>query len=122
PMLRERSGGFRHLKRIGITSSSSSGGIMLKGRSIAAAAGLLAAFLAPPARAAGTEDASPTAKGIVGGALLGGEAVMLVEAALDVKPAWAYIVGGLAGGVGGGVGGYFVEQGDPPESARISML
>jgi hypothetical protein len=71
---------------------------MWKSRSIAAAAALLAAFVAPRAHAVG------------------------VEAALDVKPAWAYIVGGLAGGVGGGVGGFFVEQGDPPESARVSML
>jgi predicted lipid-binding transport protein (Tim44 family) len=95
---------------------------MRQGRSIAAAAALLAAALLAPTAYADELDASPTGKGIVGGALLGAEAVTLVEAALDVKPAWAYIVGGLAGGVGGGVGGFFVEQGSSPEAARISML
>ena len=51
-------------------------------------------------------EASPTGKGITGGALLGGEAVMLTEAALKVKPWWAYALGGVAGGIAGGVGGY----------------
>jgi hypothetical protein len=77
------------------------------------------ALLAPSALATGKEEASPTGKGITGGALLGAEAVMLVEAALDVKPAWAYIVGGLAGGVAGGVGGWAVEDGG---DARVSMF
>jgi hypothetical protein len=77
------------------------------------------ALLAPSALATGKEEASPTGKGITGGALLGAEAVMLVEAALDVKPAWAYIVGGLAGGVAGGVGGWAVEDGG---DARLSMF
>lgn len=71
------------------------------------------------AGAAGSEAASPTGKGIVGGALLGSELVMASEAAFGVKPAWAYIVGGVAGGAAGGVGGYFVERGD---DARPSML
>lgn len=64
-------------------------------------------------------DASPTGKGIVGGALLGAEVVMDTEAFIGVKPAWAYIVGGVAGGAGGGVGGYFIEQ---HGSARGPML
>jgi hypothetical protein len=80
---------------------------------------LSALLVAPAAHAVGEEEASATGKGITGGALLGAEAVMLVEAALDVKPAWAYIVGGLAGAVGGGVGGYFAEQGDDP---RLSLF
>jgi hypothetical protein len=63
--------------------------------------------LTSPAQA---EEASPTGKGITGGALLGAEVVMLTEAALKVKPAWAYIVGGVVGAAGGGVGGYFLEQ------------
>ena len=58
-------------------------------------------------------------KGAVGGGLLGAEAVMLIEAALDVKPAWAYIVGGLAGGAAGGVGGYYLESGQ--DSAKLGM-
>jgi hypothetical protein len=62
-----------------------------------------------PARA-DTVDVSPTAKGIVGGALLGAEAVTATEAALRLKPAWAYLVGGGAGAAAGGVGGYFLER------------
>lgn len=62
------------------------------------------------ASATGVEEASSTGKGIAGGALLGAEAVMLTEAAIGVKPRWAYLVGGGAGAVAGGVGGYFLEQ------------
>ncbi|HET9929214.1 MAG TPA: hypothetical protein VFQ35_00940 [Polyangiaceae bacterium] len=66
------------------------------------------------------EEASPNGKGIAGGALLGAELVMDVEAALKVKSPWAYLGGGLAGAAAGGVGGYFVEQ--SVDSARIPML
>src|SRR5262245_40024111 len=60
---------------------------------------------------------SPAGKGIIGGALLVAESVMLVETAASTKPAWAYAVGGGLGAIGGGVGGYFAQQGDP----RISL-
>jgi len=81
---------------------------------------LVGATLTPLcAHATGEAEVSPTGKGIVGGALLGGEIVMSVEAAFQVQPAWAYIVGGVAGAAGGGVGGYFVEQ---QSSARVPML
>lgn len=53
---------------------------------------------------------SPAGKGIIGGALLGAESVMLVEAAAGTKPAWAYAVGGGLGAIGGGVGGFFAQQ------------
>jgi hypothetical protein len=66
--------------------------------------------IASQASATGVEEASSTGKGIVGGALLGAEAVMLTEAAIGVKPRWAYYVGGAAGAVAGGVGGYFLEE------------
>jgi len=65
------------------------------------------------------EEASPTGKGVVGGALLGAELVMAVEAAFHVQSTWAYIGGGLAGAAAGGVGGYFVER---DSSARYPML
>lgn len=61
------------------------------------------------------EEVSATGKGITGGALLGGEVVMLTEAALGTRPAWAYVVGGVAGAAGGGVGGYFAEQNADPK-------
>jgi len=73
------------------------------------------------AMAANTAPASPTAatgKGVVGGALLGAEAVMLTEAAADVKQGWAYGLGGGLGAVAGGVGGYFAEHGG---DAKLSM-
>src|SRR6187399_354006 len=62
------------------------------------------------ASATGVDEASATGKGIVGGALLGAEAVILVEAAVGVKPYWAYAVGGGAGAIAGGVGGFFMED------------
>lgn len=77
------------------------------------------AWLASPAAAqAQSNEVSATGKGITGGVLLGAEAVMLTEAALNVKPAWAYAVGGIAGGIGGGVAGYFAEQGS---SAKLPL-
>jgi hypothetical protein len=80
-------------------------------RTLTSLLALTGATLTPlAAHATGSVDASPTGKGIVGGALLGAELVMVSEAAFKVKPAWAYVVGGVAGGAAGGVGGYFVEQ------------
>jgi len=84
-----------------------------------AAIGAAVTLAATPAQAAEDKtEASATGKGITGGVLLGGEVVMLGEAAFKVKPAWAYAVGGLAGGVAGGVGGYFIEKGG---DAKLTM-
>lgn len=83
----------------------------------------LAVLIAPGhAHAAdvGQDAASPKGKGIVGGALLGAELVLAVEAAADVQSPWAYLGGGLAGAAGGAVGGYFIEKDAP--NARASML
>lgn len=65
------------------------------------------------------QEASPDGKGIAGGALLGAELVLAIEAALDVQSTWAYVGGGLAGAAAGGVGGYFIER---ESSARLPML
>jgi hypothetical protein len=67
----------------------------------------------------GRNAASGVAKGTIGGALLGGELVLAIEAAADVESPWAYLGGGIAGAAAGGVGGYFVEQNASP---RVSML
>lgn len=92
----------------------------MKTRSLCSLLTLAAATLTPlAAHATGEEEVSPNGKGIVGGTLLGAELVMNTEAAFGVKPAWAYVVGGVAGGAAGGVGGYFVDQQDSP---RASML
>jgi hypothetical protein len=87
---------------------------------VAAAAGSVA-FLIPAVASAQTQGGDPvsaTGKGITGGALLGAEAVLLSEAILDVKPGWAYLVGGILGAGAGGFGGYYAEQQD---SAKLSL-
>jgi hypothetical protein len=86
---------------------------------LAFAASLTVVGLSRPALA--DEEASPTGKGITGGALLGAELVLAVEAAADVEPAWAYVVGGLAGAAGGGVGGYFIEQEGEPKLPLLML-
>jgi hypothetical protein len=75
-----------------------------------------------PGRAAadvGKNEASGTAKGTVGGGLLGAELVLVIEAAAGVKSPWLYLAGGVAGAAGGAVGGYFIERDASP---RVSML
>jgi hypothetical protein len=75
-----------------------------------------------PGRAAadvGKDEASGTAKGTVGGGLLGAELVLAIEAAAGVKSPWLYLAGGVAGAAGGAVGGYFIEKDSSP---RVSML
>lgn len=62
------------------------------------------------ASAQSVNQVAPTGKGIAGCALLGGEAVALIEAAAGARPRWAYILGASLGAVAGGVGGYFLEQ------------
>jgi hypothetical protein len=56
------------------------------------------------------DDVKPTAKGTVGGALLGAEVVVFVEAIAGVRSGTAYLLGAGGGAVAGGIGGYFVEQ------------
>jgi len=60
--------------------------------------------------AANVQYVTPTGKGITGCALLGAEAVTLIQAAAGVRPRWAYIVFPLLGAAAGGVGGYFLED------------
>jgi hypothetical protein len=64
------------------------------------------------------EEIQPTGKGIVGGALLGGEVVMLVEAVFGVKSGWVYILSGVAGAAAGGFAGSIVEK---EADAKVSV-
>jgi hypothetical protein len=73
-------------------------------------AALTAAGALTSTSTARAEPVSPTAKGIVGGAFLGGELVVFGEALFGVRSTAAYIIGAGVGAAGGGVGGYFVEQ------------
>jgi hypothetical protein len=77
--------------------------------SFIAAAALVSVTLLP-GRDARADEVSPTAKGVVGGALLGAEVVTIVEGIADVRSGWAYGIGAVVGAAGGGIGGYFVEQ------------
>ncbi len=83
--------------------------------------GALSAMSFPGVASAEEPGIDATGKGITGGALLGGELVMAVEAALGVQNTWAYVGGGVGGAVLGGVGGYFVEQGGDPKPAYYML-
>ena len=56
------------------------------------------------------DQVSPTAKGIVGCALLGGEFTLMLEGAFKVKNPWLLTLLPLLTAAGGGVGGYYLEQ------------
>jgi hypothetical protein len=53
-------------------------------------------------------------KGLIGGALMGAELVVIGEAIAGVQTDWLYLAGASVGGVAGGVGGYFVDDLDKP--------
>lgn len=63
-----------------------------------------------------------TAKGIVGGGLLGAEIVMMPMGIAGLKPWWPYVVFGAVGAAGGAVGGWAIEQAAPPAEAPLYML
>jgi len=77
-------------------------------RSLSVAALTAACLLVSSVSHAQSVSSSP--KGVVGGTLLGAEAVLLTEAAFDVHPTWLYYVGGGVGAIGGGVAGYYIED------------
>jgi hypothetical protein len=54
---------------------------------------------------------SNVAKGIVGGAMLGAEVVMLAESAFRLRPTWMYLTGAGAGALAGGYLGYQLSDG-----------
>ncbi len=74
------------------------------------------------APAAHAEEVSPNAKGIIGGALLGGELVCVTEALIGIRSPTAYIVGGGLGAVAGGLAGFGLEKGAAKGSASVVLL
>src|SRR5216684_1701284 len=78
---------------------------------LTAAAVVASAALVGDARDARADgDVKATGKGIVGGALLGGEVVDITMAIVGVQSGWPYLVFGGIGAIGGGIGGHFVEK------------
>jgi hypothetical protein len=77
----------------------------VQGKAAALGIGLAACLSAQPCSA----EVKTTGKGIVGGALLGAEVVIITEALLDVREPWIYAASGALGAGAGAVGGYFVE-------------
>ena len=77
---------------------------------LVAAGAAFATTLATSGDASAAGPVTPTGKGIVGGALLGGEVVTITMGAAGVSRGWPYFVCGGIGAVGGGIGGYFVEK------------
>ncbi|MGK4000510.1 hypothetical protein [Sorangium sp. So ce1024] len=94
----------------------------LAGASVAAAVLAGAPERASAQQASESDRVSVTGKGIVGGALLGGEVVMLTMGAIGVERAWPYLVFGGLGAAGGGVAGYFIEASEPPAELPLYML
>ena len=74
-----------------------------------ALAALVAGVVSVP-RTAHAEPVTPTAKGAVGGGLLGAEIVTFGEALVGVHKTVWYLIGAGVGAAGGAVGGYFIEQ------------
>jgi hypothetical protein len=89
---------------------------------IAAAAVVGVAALVAPLREARADNVSPSGKGIAGGALLGAEAVTIVESLVGVHSGWAYVIGAVVGAGGGAAGGYAVEQGSSNGQVPMYML
>jgi hypothetical protein len=85
------------------------------------------AVLATPGVARADGSVSPKGKGIVGGALLGAEVVMMPMGIAGLKPWWPYLVFGGVGAAGGAVGGWAIESqinapDGPPAEATVYML
>ncbi len=74
------------------------------------------------AGSAHAEPVSATGKGITGGALLGGEIVVMTEAAIGLESRWWYALGFVAGAGGGGFGGYYVEESAGSELSMYMLL
>lgn len=84
-------------------------------------AGAASALLLTGSARAQADDVSPTGKGIAGGALLGGEVVMLTEAAFGLKSGWLYLAGGMVGAGAGAFGGYEVEHNGSPKTSLYML-
>jgi hypothetical protein len=71
---------------------------------------------------AAADPVDATGKGIAGGALLGGELLVLTGTAVGISTPWLYAVGAGVGAGGGAVGGYFVEKSAGAELSLYMLL
>jgi len=71
------------------------------------------------AQGAGATYDAPEGSGVVGGALVGAELVVLSELALGAEATWAYTLGAGLGGIAGGYVGWELEQ---RVHGEVSML
>ena len=95
---------------------------LVKITALATSAAMGFATLTASAPNAQADEVSSSPKGIVGGALLGGEVVTIVESLVGVRSGAAYAVGFGLGAIGGGIGGYFVDQSSSDGRASTYLL
>jgi hypothetical protein len=82
---------------------------------LAVVAALTGAVCTTTNDASAAAEVSGTGKGIVGGALLGGEIGFLGLAAFGTQTSWLYYTVPPALAIGGGIAGYYIEQSTAPE-------
>jgi hypothetical protein len=68
------------------------------------------------------DEVAGSPKGLVGGALLGGEVVTITESLIGAHSGWWYAIGFVVGAGGGGAGGYFVDKGSTDGRPSMYML
>jgi len=73
-------------------------------------------------RTAHAEEVSPDGKGIAGGALIGAELVVFIEALAGVRSGTAYALGAAGGAVAGGAGGFGIEKAVDDGRAPVYLL
>ncbi len=73
-------------------------------------------------RTAHAEEVKPDGKGIAGGALIGAELVVFIEALAGAKTGTAYLLGAAGGAVAGGAGGFGIEKASSDGRAAVYLL
>ena len=89
---------------------------------LATAVATTAVVTASPTCALADGPVAGTGKGIVGGALLGGEIGFIGLSVGGAKQTWLYYVVPGALAIGGGIGGYFIEKGKEGTDAQAPMF
>jgi hypothetical protein len=92
-----------------------------RARTVVAAA-LAGILLSATAGAARADEVASTPKGTIGGGLLGGEVVTIVESLAGAHSPWWYGVGFVVGAGGGATGGFFIDKGSSNGEASMYLL